>query len=315
MEQAAARVAGIVDATDPTADPSRDIELGPNFRLNQNPSRVSLPLSHQRSFSTSHRAPSSAGRAESTRGDRRPSTTGSGRPSTQYDDELLDGEIPWGPAHACYPHLNPHVPLSSPLFKSTRIIRIRRDWMVAGDLAPAFSNIYPEILDPLVTEEQFRALISHLNTGLLSAFSPWNKRNWLDMVMGLLTGWIWDDLGLANTKHETKKLELWLDEWNSKFGAPQGVKAIPLRRTAYLSLDIQIPDPQLAVDFEDSHITDHSTSRGTSRLPSSYSGRTSGSLRRQHGGTAEYGAYPVVPPIPREYLEEAQAARQQGLAI
>lgn len=191
--------------------------------------------------------------------------------------------------------------------------------MQAGDLAPAFSNIYPEILDPLVTEDQFRALITHLNTVLLSAYSPWNKRNWFDVTMGLLTGWLWDDLGLTGTKKELQKMEAWLDEWNRNVGQPESVKVIPLRRTAYLSLDIQIPDPQLAVDFDDLHTTEHATSRGTSRVASSYSGRTSGSLRRQHAGDVEYGAYPVVPPIPSEYLEEAQqaqqrAARQPGFA-
>lgn len=308
MEQAAARVAGIADAPDPTADPSRDVEPGTSFRLHHNPSRVSLPLSHQRSFSISHgHDPSSTGRPASTRDGRVPSTTG-GRPSTQYDEDDLQGEVLWGPAHACYPHMNPHVPIDSPLYQSTRIIRVRRDWLVAGDLAPAFSNIYPEILDPLVTEEQFRALITHLNTVLVSTFSPWNRRHWLDAFMGLITGWLWDDLGLTSTKRELQRLDAWLEAWNRDVGQAEGVKVIPLKRTAYLNLDIQIPDPQLAVDFDDMR-----SRATTSRPPSSYSARTSGSMRRQRAGEDEYESYPVVPPIPREYLEEAQQRQaEQG---
>jgi len=53
-------------------------------------------------------------------------------------------------------HASRTATLTSPQFTrntATRIIRIRRDWMVVGDLAPTFSNIYPEILDPLMQEQ------------------------------------------------------------------------------------------------------------------------------------------------------------------
>ncbi|KAI5300155.1 hypothetical protein KEM55_009110, partial [Ascosphaera atra] len=67
-------------------------------------------------------------------------------------------EMPWGPFHPCFPHLNPHVSLGSPEFENTRVIRIPRDYMVMGDIAPVFSNLYPEILDPLLPESDFRAI-------------------------------------------------------------------------------------------------------------------------------------------------------------
>merc|ERR1711939_1100769 len=107
----------------------------------------------------------------------------------------------WGPQHPCFPHMNPHVPLSSPLYQTTRIIRIRRDWMIEGDLAPTFSNLYPEILDPAgVSEQEFRTLVERVNNELIPAFSPWSIRNLVDGVLGLLTGWIWDDMGFTAVK-------------------------------------------------------------------------------------------------------------------
>src|SRR5699024_3342043 len=53
-------------------------------------------------------------------------------------------ELAWGPAHPCFPHMNVHVPVDSLDYANTRIIRIRRSYMVEGDVAPTFSNLYPE---------------------------------------------------------------------------------------------------------------------------------------------------------------------------
>lgn len=145
-------------------------------------------------------------------------------------------EYPWGPSHPCFPHPNPHVPFSSPLYESTRVIRIKRDWMIAGDLAPAFSNLYPEILDPLLPEDQFRQIISKLNNELIDIFSPWRWRNWLDIILGVLTFWIWDDLGLPQVKRRLIALEEWLERWNREVGAKEGVSVMPLRRTAYMTV-------------------------------------------------------------------------------
>ena len=316
----AAKAAGIADTgADPSADPSRDVELGTALRPNQNPSRVSLPLSHQRSLSIA----TSRQRGESTPGGRPSSLYEEPHTTQPHDGSSVGDEIPWGPAHPCFPHLNPHVPLSSPLYGSTRIVRIKRDWMIAGDLAPAFSNLYPEILDPALPEEQFRTLIRHVNTSLLESFSPWRKRAWFDAGMGLLTGWLWDDFGLTGAKRELRALETWIERWNADVGEPEGVQIIPLRRTAYLSLDVQIPDPQLEPDSITSEQR-HSgvVGRGgrgnnsmSSRAPSNYSVGTSGSFRgQQQPGEREYGAYPVVPPIPGKYLEEAQQQQTQQYA-
>ena len=156
-------------------------------------------------------------------------------------------ELAWGPAHPCYPHINPHVPIQSEEYMTTRIIRIRRDWMIKGDLAPTFSNLYPEILDPLLPEQEFRKVIATVNDELIKAFDPFSFRNFIDSALSLLTGWIWEDIGAPGIKSHLKRVEAWLDRWNQEVGAKDGVHIWSLRRTAYMSLDIQIPDPKVGI--------------------------------------------------------------------
>lgn len=164
------------------------------------------------------------------------------------DSQGGDGEdLAWGPSHPCFPHPNPHVPRNSPEYADTRIIRVKRDWLVRGDLAPTYSNLYPEILDPLLPEHQFRTIIQKVNQSLVEAFDPYRQRNWVDILMGVLTGWFWEDLGLGDVKKRLRHLEQWLADWNRDVGSAEGVEIIPLRRTGYMSLDIQIPDPQVRI--------------------------------------------------------------------
>lgn len=158
-----------------------------------------------------------------------------------------DEEMSWGPAHPCYPHMNPHVPLRSQDYQNTRIIRIRRDWMIKGDLAPTFSNLYPEILDNFLPEPEFRKIIAKINNELIAAYNPYSLQNWLDATIGFLTGWIWDDIGAARIKYRLRAIEKWISNWNRDVGAAEGVKIWPLRSTGYLSLDIQIPDPKVGI--------------------------------------------------------------------
>ncbi|KAH9872883.1 hypothetical protein J1614_005277, partial [Plenodomus biglobosus] len=200
----------------------KDVELGVNMPSKSDRSRVSLPDS-----------------ARSSMGSR----TGSAR----GDDDAVS-EFPWGPSHPCFPHPNPHVPLTSDLYNTTRIIRIKRDWMIKGDLAPTFANLYPEILDPLVSEDDFRLLIKKINDTLIDAFDPFTFRAWLDAVMGVATFWLWDDAGLTGVKRKLADLESWIEGWNQDVGAKEAVKIISLRRTGYLTLDVQIPDPHLGPD-------------------------------------------------------------------
>ena len=316
---AAARAAGIADTSDPTADPSRDVEPGHHYRSSTNHSRISLPLSRQRSFSMTSRS----------RADSRPHISGlpynvEGDGMNEGPEEGVGEDPEWGPAHACFPHPNPHVPLASSLYQNTRIIRVKRDWMVVGDLAPTFSNVYPEILDPLIKEDNFRSLIDHVNMELIRIFDPWRARAWLDAGMGYATGWLWDDLGLTGAKKELAKLESWLVRWNKDVAEPEGCRVVPLRRTAYLCLDIQIPDPQITPELpepSEAGETEAGRENGVkNRLStrsnlsrkyrsgprSDYSGYTTGSASRQQPTEGD-GPRPVVPPIPGKYLGDSSA--------
>ncbi|KKA28698.1 hypothetical protein TD95_003428 [Thielaviopsis punctulata] len=169
------------------------------------------------------------------------------------DIDGADGEE-WGPQHPCYPHLNPYVPVDSHEYTTTRIIRVRRDFLIAGDVAPTFANLYPEILDPAgLPEHEFRRIIERINTDLLHTYNPYSLHNVLDAVLGLVTGWIWEDVGLTNVKLRLRKIERWIEEWNRNMertmeveGKGTAPKILPLRLSGYMSLDIQIPDPEIA---------------------------------------------------------------------
>ncbi|GKT53494.1 putative conserved hypothetical protein [Colletotrichum tofieldiae] len=185
---------------------------------------------------------------------------GIGSAISSSNSSIMGEELPpdlgeeWGPQHPCFPHLNPHVPLDSPEYQNTRIIRVRRDWLIEGDLAPTFSNLYPEILDPAgLSEQEFRRVIDKLNGELIPIFSPYNWRNVVDGLLGLVTGWLWDDLGFTGVKARLKRLERWIDQWNTEMEKTVGnedssmaPRIISLRKTGYMTLDIQIPDPEIA---------------------------------------------------------------------
>ncbi|KAI1126522.1 Golgin subfamily A member 7/ERF4 family-domain-containing protein [Nemania abortiva] len=207
---------------------STDLERGPRV-LDQNRSNISLPGGIGSAISSSN---------SSIIGD--PNQPGLG-------DE-------WGPQHPCFPHLNPYVPINSTEYTATRIIRIRRDWLIAGDLAPTFSNMYPEILDPAgIPEQEFRRIIEKINGSLVPIFNPYSWRNILDGVLGVLSAWLWEDFGLTNVKTKLNELEAWIENWNAemeKTTSPEdgavAPKIISLRRTGYMSLDFQIPNPEVS---------------------------------------------------------------------
>lgn len=164
------------------------------------------------------------------------------------EDVSADAGIEWGPMHPCFPHLNPHVPIDSPEYKSTRVVRIRRDWLLHGDLAPTFSNLYPEILDPAgFSEHEFRKVVDRVNAEIVPAFDPYSLRNVLDSMLGLVTGWLWDDLGLTGIKSRLNNLEKWLEQWNEEMvrslASDEGAippKLISLRRTGYMSVSAHL---------------------------------------------------------------------------
>ena len=144
----------------------------------------------------------------------------------------------WGPAHPCFPHLNPYVPPSSALYANTRIIRIPRDWMIVGDLAPTFSATYPELLGEAgLGEAEFRRCVEAINARLIEAFNPFGVRNLVDAVMGLCTGWFWDDVGLTYTKRCLAAVEKAIEGFNRELerGSSQA-RFISLKKSAYMSV-------------------------------------------------------------------------------
>ncbi len=165
--------------------------------------------------------------------------------SIMGDDIQGDMGEEWGPQHPCYPHLNPHVAVDSAEHATTRIIRVRRDWLLHGDLAPAFSNLYPEILDPAgISEPEFRKVIGTLNAALGEAFNPYAGRNVVDSVIGAVTGWLWDDLGMTAAKRKLAGLETWIEQWNTEMQKSMATedsglvapKIISLRQTGYMTV-------------------------------------------------------------------------------
>ncbi|KAF2208567.1 hypothetical protein CERZMDRAFT_87647 [Cercospora zeae-maydis SCOH1-5] len=199
---------------------------------------------------------SSASRAGSIRSSwrtRRAETQGE-EDAGDSDMEEEDDEFEWGPQHPCFPHPNTHCAPQSQEFEETRVVRVKRDYLIAGDLYPQFANLYPEILDPLVTDDEFRDLILHINAILLNAFSPYTVRAWADTILGVATGYFWDDLGFTGAKAGERTLEGWIEMWNEeKQKEGRQVKLIGPRTTGFMSLDFVIPDPgiDIAVDSDD----------------------------------------------------------------
>lgn len=185
------------------------------------------------------------------------SAISSSNSSIMGEDVQADMGDEWGPQHPCYPHMNPHVPANSMEYATTRIIRVRRDWLLHGDLAPSFSNLYPEILDPAgISEPEFRRVIEKLNSELSDIFNPYGARNIVDTIMGAATGWLWDDFGFASSKSRLDSLEKWIKTWNAEIEktiAPEeGILApqiIPLRQTGYMTVRLLFFFEPLSVTF------------------------------------------------------------------
>jgi hypothetical protein len=117
---------------------------------------------------------------------------------------------------------------------------------------PSYANLYPEILDPVISESDFRFLIANLNAKIESAFNPFTFRALFDCLLGVFTGFLWDDLGMSGVKTGQKSLERFVDNWNAQ-KAKEGreVKLVQPRRTGFTALDFIIPDPGIDVAPEE----------------------------------------------------------------
>ena len=118
-----------------------------------------------------------------------------------------------------------------------------------GDLAPTFDDTYPRnALQAHISQVDFYRLIESINERLIDAFAPGGARNVLDVLLGAVTLWAWEDLGLSRAKSRLRAVETWIEEWNRTKGAAGKYRVLPLRRTGYMSLDIEIPAPEIEAD-------------------------------------------------------------------
>ena len=111
--------------------------------------------------------------------------------------------------------------------------------MFSGDLSPAFTNVYPEILEPYIPEELFREVVGRVNEGLRDAFDPWNMVNWADALAGVVTGFVWEEVAGTRVKRKVEEVEGYLREVNRRLeGRGEGVRFVELRRCGYLNVSL-----------------------------------------------------------------------------
>ena len=90
------------------------------------------------------------------------------------------------------------------------------------------------------------------NARLRSAFDPFGGRALVDAVLGVLTGFVWDDVGLTGAKRAVKGLEGFIDEWNRRKKAEgKDVRLVQVRRAGFMALDCVVPDPGIMDVVED----------------------------------------------------------------
>ncbi|KAK0885166.1 hypothetical protein LTR87_001195 [Friedmanniomyces endolithicus] len=248
----------------PPPIPDHDTEPQNGGTLSRRASRASLPLNRQpshKSFrSSKHHLSRSHSRASAVGApldyppvpllkdlnpgdelDHQPAPT---RTSHDTTATASTEDFAWGPSHPCFPHPNPHCMPNSAESHATRVIRVRRDWLASGDLYPQFANLYPEILDPLVTDSEFRLLVSTLNAKLRAAFDPFSTRAWVDSLMGVATGYLLEDFALTGVKGGMRGMERWMEEWNlGKRREGVAVRVVQAWEVGFMGLDFVVPDP------------------------------------------------------------------------
>ena len=117
---------------------------------------------------------------------------------------------------------------------------------------------------------------------------------------------------------------MWIEKWNKDVEHAKGVEVIPLRRTAYLSVDIQIPDDGSFAEAELVDVEGRQVGAEGLKRPDSVYSAAHGSMRlhpaNHYMDDREYGAYPLGPPQIREMNgtqtfggAEVEGQRAQGI--
>lgn len=109
--------------------------------------------------------------------------------------------------------------------------------MFSGDISPAFSNVYPEILEPYLCETRFREVVRRVNEDLLKVHDPWAWENWLDGILGVATFWLWEDVAGTAAKRACRKVEEYIASVNREEEKAGGeARFIALRKTGYMNV-------------------------------------------------------------------------------
>lgn len=131
-----------------------------------------------------------------------------------------------------------------------------KTFKIAGEYDENFfgqTSLTPLVPD-LIASDELVSIVTRINRDLFEAFDPYSVWNVLDNILELITGTFYSKI--VNTfifdthcKRKLAQLELYIEELNKKYSLKdgKGFKIISLRRSAYLSLDIEIPRP-LKVD-------------------------------------------------------------------
>jgi hypothetical protein len=163
---------------------------------------------------------------------------------------------------------NPHVAENSPEFVSTRIVRIPRAYhgSTTGDIqnsCPQFSEYFPgkepgglvaggldedgnahnlsseSPLGQYLTVEEYTRIVSDVNLRLREAFDPWNWRNIVYNLAGVLTFWLSELVMYSSAEIKLAELEDYIDSVNKSILNDKGLRMISPRRAGYLSVSTQ----------------------------------------------------------------------------
>ncbi|KAK9449614.1 uncharacterized protein V1518DRAFT_373269 [Limtongia smithiae] len=142
-------------------------------------------------------------------------------------------------SHAANPHATTHTRATN-----TCVVRAHRLYSDQRDPSstPAYLDVYPEYpLSAYIDELQFYTIVGEVNARLDNACYPLTWGNIASAVLGFFTGWISEWVYEPPHARQLRQLDRDLEQ----FGVGSGgrLRAVPLRESAYLSLDFEVELP------------------------------------------------------------------------
>ncbi|KAG5366582.1 Ras modification protein [Yarrowia sp. B02] len=140
--------------------------------------------------------------------------------------------------------------------KIRRSVRVPRDYSAVGDEYPYFSThfvgeepgAYPNEEGPnfnsrsplkdVISYQEYNEIIASVNDYMRRAFSPWQKRQFVETVLSFLTFWIFERLFTSNNQRIMAQLDEYVDKLNQK-NAGRFILINP-RKNGFLSLDFLV---------------------------------------------------------------------------